>query len=113
MSKRNWVCFECRTVVRREPATVRVVLCSTCSAPRVDLGYKIRIPPKSRVAEWGALREDFFAAERAARTDFERRRIRTRHELEQEISRLETLPQNPGRRRAVQLLKKRQQHLDS
>jgi hypothetical protein len=66
MSKRNWVCFDCRSVVRREAYTVDSVVCATCSEPRVNLGYKITIPAKTRAKDWESLREQYFASQRAA-----------------------------------------------
>ena len=112
MSKRNWVCFECRSVVRREAYTANSVVCATCWQPRVNLGYKIPIPAKTRVNDWESLREHYLASERAAaRARREAQRKRTR-DLEKEIERLESRPANPGRSKAVQLIRKKLRSTD-
>jgi hypothetical protein len=107
MSKRNWVCFDCRSVVRREPYTVDVVVCATCSQPRVNLGYKIRIPAKTRVKDWETLRGQNLASERAAAQAERAAQPKQKRELEAEIERLESLSANTERSRAVQLLRKK------
>jgi hypothetical protein len=107
MSKRNWVCFDCRSVVRREPYDVDVVVCATCSQARVNLGYKIRIPAKTRVKDWESLREQYSASERAAARAERAARHKQERALATEIERLESLPANPGRSRAVELLRKK------
>ena len=107
MSKRNWVCFDCRSVVRREDYNAGSVVCATCSAPRVNLGYKIPIPAKTSAKDWESLREEYFASQRAAarvRRDAQRER---RHDLQKEIERLESRPANPGRLKAAKLLRKK------
>lgn len=107
MSKRNWVCFDCRSVVRREAYTVAVVVCATCSQPRVNLGYKIPIPAKARAKDWESLRVQYLASQRAAeRAELTARRKRQR-ELKAEIDRLQSLPVNRGRASAVRLLQKK------
>ena len=107
MSKRNWVCFECRSVVRRESDAAGVVVCGTCSQPRVNLGYKIPIPAKTRTKEWELLRGQYFAAEFAAAGAEQMTRRMRKRELESEIERLESRPANPGRSKAAQRLRKK------
>lgn len=113
MSKRNWVCFDCRTVVRAEPYARSVVPCATCAKPRVNLGYKIPVPPKAHVQEWERLRAEYYSASR----DHERRRaeqnVRRRHQLEKEIARLTAMDHNQGRVEAIKTLKKKLDDLDA
>jgi predicted secreted Zn-dependent protease len=112
MNHRNWVCFDCRSVVRREAYTVDSVVCATCSQPRVNLGYKIPIPAKTRAKEWERLREQYFASQRAAtraRGDAQRKK---RRDLTKEIERLESRSANPGRSKAVQLIRKKLRRTD-
>src|SRR5262245_5090471 len=113
MRKRNWVCFDCRTVVRREPYSGQSVACATCHKPRVNLGYKIPIPAKTRVKEWATLQEEYFASARAAERKRNASAVRRRHDLEQEIARLESRPTNTGRTKAIQTLRKRQGGMDA
>jgi hypothetical protein len=111
MSKRNWVCFGCRTAVRREEPPSRPVMCANCGEPRVNLGYKIPIPEKSNVKGWQALREQYFGGERAAEQQQREAQQRQRHTLEREIARLESGPPNESRATAVKLLKKQLERL--
>jgi hypothetical protein len=71
------------------------------------LGYKIPVPPKSKRKEWIELQLQLFRerAEREVATDKEA--VRWRHDLEQEIVRLEAMPTNEGRAKAIRLLKRR------
>jgi hypothetical protein len=113
MSKRNWVCFDCRSVVRREDYENETLVCATCSQPRVNLGYKTRIPARSRVKEWESLRERHYASQRATGLARLATARKYRRELEAEIENLESRPANPGRSRAVQLLRKRLRDLQT
>ena len=107
MSKRNWVCFDCRSVVRREAYTVDSVVCAACSGPRVNLGYKIPILAKTRAKDWELLREQYFASQRAAARVQREAEQERRRDLQKEIERLESRPANPGRLKAAQLLRKK------
>src|SRR5262245_30059983 len=111
MSKRNWVCFDCRSAVRREAPTVSPVVCATCSRPLVNLGYKIPIPRKTRVKDWEALREQYLISQREATRARRATQFTRRRELLAEIDKLESLPTNAGRSRAVQLLRKKLKRL--
>jgi hypothetical protein len=85
---------------------VKAVVCATCSGALVNLGYKIPIPLKRNARGWEKLRVQILMEERelqARRHDEKRRRRRS---LEREIERLESLPPNAGRTRAVQQLRK-------
>lgn len=113
MSKRNWVCFDCRTVVRAEPYSRSVVPCSTCSRPRVNLGYKIPIPPKARRKDWEQLREGYFGTLRQANRELAKRRVQEKHRLEKRIATLSNRPKNNGRARALTLLRKRMENMDA
>ena len=55
MSKRNFVCFECRVAVRREAYSGEPVLCPTCGVLSHNIGYKIPVPPKSKQEAWDKL----------------------------------------------------------
>ena len=106
MATSAWVCFNCRSAVRRNSAFRGEVPCPICSKGCTFLGYRIPVPPKQKVREWAALREQLFR-ERTARDIREHEMaVRQRHDLEQEIVRLESMPANPGRTRAAQLLRR-------
>ena len=106
MSNSAWVCFECRSAVRRPTQFAGDVPCPTCGAACTPLGYKIPVPPKSKAREWQALREQLHRERDERMSDARAARIRRRHDLEQEIARLDALPSNPGRTRAIALLRK-------
>lgn len=105
MSNRKYVCFKCRTAVRREANTERSVLCPLCGAEAVNLGYKIPIPPKSKAKEWAALEKQISqeASEIMATKALER--VQRIHHLEKEIKRIEALPSNAGRQSLIKQLK--------
>lgn len=107
MSSANWVCFDCRTCVRRAAYPRDAVPCARCRKPCVCLGHKIPIPQKHRVGAWGAL-FDALARQRIARAvaSYEAS-VRTRHALEREMAAIEARPRNKGRARAIELLAKR------
>lgn len=111
MSKRNWVCFECRSAVRREYGTAKVPICATCSLPLVNLGYRIPIPTKARANEWEALRVQYLVEQRQGQARRSEDRGKERRFLEKEIDRLESLPPNPGRIEAVRQLRRRLNNL--
>ena len=107
MGTAAWVCFDCQTAVRRNTAFDGDVPCPNCGSPCCYLGYKIPVPPKSKSREWVALR-DQLARERMQRdlaSDVPA--VRARPALEQEIARLEALPANEGRTKAIRLLQRR------
>jgi uncharacterized Zn finger protein (UPF0148 family) len=93
--------------VRRNTAYAGEVTCPTCGKPCSYLGYKIPVPPKNKRREWSELHQQL-ARERSER-DLEAHEaaVRSRHDLEQEIARLEAMPANEGRAKAIRLLKRR------
>jgi hypothetical protein len=107
MGTAAWACFNCRTAVRRNTAFTGDVPCPNCGQPCSYLGYKIPVPPKAKGREWAALR-DQLARERMQRELASgMNTVRGRHALEQEIARLEALPTNEGRTKAIRLLQRR------
>lgn len=106
MSNYSWVCFECKLAVRRATNTVEV-RCARCRGPCACLGYKIPVPPKSKLKEWQRLREFVYRWRRESYSRQQRLRVRRIHDLEYEIAHLEALPRNEGRAAAVKVLMKR------
>ena len=111
MSSRTWVCFDCRKGVRRPadyspgPASEPEVTCPDCGKDCVYLGYKIRVPARRDVAAWAELRDSL---ERQTLAQAEGRRtldVKRRHELEQEIAKLQRRPSEPGRSQLVRRLR--------
>src|SRR5688572_30766036 len=107
MGTAAWVCFDCRTAVRRPTTFVGDVPCPACGKPSSYLGYKIPVPPKQKQREWSTLR-DQLARERMERElAADASAVRSQHDLEQEIARLEAMPANEGRTKAIRLLRRR------
>ena|SRR5688572_29450220 len=107
MGTAAWVCFDCRAAVRRSTAFAGEVPCPTCSKPCSYLGYKIPVPAKNKLREWSALREQLVRERMERELAADVAAVRARHELEQEIARLEAMPANAGRARAIGLLRRR------
>ena len=101
-----WVCFACQGAVRRS-ATAKDVRCSACGLACECLGTKIAIPAKSKPKEWESLRQAFYLARGKRLAARDQRRVQRIHQLEQEIVRLQAMPENPGRARAVAELQKK------
>ena len=106
MSNRDWVCFDCRIAVRRVAGIKGEVPCSGCGKPFWCFGYKITVPPKSKIKEWAALKASYFQSLREHERDEAKEQVRIVHNLEQEIVRLESLPSNKGRSDAINLLRR-------
>lgn len=109
MSNYAWVCFDCRSTARR-PGHAINVRCASCGRPCECLGYKIPVPPKSKLKTWEALRESYFHWKREWVLEHALRQTKHIHYLEQEIARLESRPANIGRQKAISILKKRLEH---
>jgi hypothetical protein len=82
------------------------VRCRRCAQPCECIGYKTPVPAKSKVREWNALAESFYASRRRHVFGQQKRRVRQIHDLEREIVRLESLPRNEGRSEAISHLRK-------
>ena len=107
MSTAAWVCFDCRGAVRRNTPFVGEVPCPTCDKLCSYLGYRIPVPPKGKRREWSELHQQL-ARERSERDlAAVQAAVRDRHDLEREIARLEAMPANDGRTKAIRLLKRR------
>ena len=107
MGTAAWVCFDCRAAVRRNTAFAGEVPCPTCGKLCSYLGYKIPVPPKDKRREWSALHQQLVRERSERDLAADEAAIRNRHDLEQEIARLEAMPANEGRAKAIRLLKRR------
>lgn len=112
MSTAAWICFHCRTAVRRDTLHRSAVPCPTCGKPCSYLGYKIPVPPKRKRRDWLRLREQLVHERTERDLCAEQRKVRHRHDLEREIARLEALPPNTSRARSIHVLRKRLEDTD-
>lgn len=113
MSNKKWVCFGCRVAVRRSQNDEAPVLCSECGKPCTYLGYKIPVPPKIKIREWEQLQTKLSQKARETAVARTKASVRRKHDLEQEIARLEAMPRNEGRTKAVKLLRKKLESLNA
>lgn len=92
---------------RRPTAFQGEVVCAKCRQRMRSIGYKIPVPRKQDEKAWNLLRV------RLRRMRHEREQavvesiVRRRHELEQLIKRLESLPANQGREKTIRQLRKK------
>jgi len=106
MSNRNWVCFSCRITNRKSSRFAGVAICSDCGGELKNIGYKIPVPPKSKPKEWKKLQEQLASEVREAECEKYKSGVRKRHDLEQELEKLKSLPHNTGRLSLIKQLEK-------
>lgn len=112
MSNRTWACFECRQSVRRpakygEEALAEVVACPQCGKNCVHIGYRIPLPPRRDEKAWASLRADLLRSDQERQQRSEEATVRSRHQIEKEISRLEERPDNAERSKLIRKLRRR------
>lgn len=93
--------------MRRSQGDTSDVLCPECGKQCSYIGYKIPVPPKSKVREWKQLQEQL--RQEKSKTEIVKTQslVRRKHELEREIVRLEAMSKNEGRTKAVKQLRKK------
>ena len=119
MCNGTWVCFGCRTAVRR-PTWRLVTLvrpwliggtgagrvrCPVCGRSSQFLGPSIEIPPKRDVAGWQRLRGEVARLHAAAVDDRFAESVRRTHDLEQRLRDLESRPPSAGREELLKRLR--------
>ena len=119
MNNANWVCFDCRTSLRRaswrllafyKPWLIGdtwggAVKCPECRKPCKFLGHKIAIPPKRDDAAWKELYEYVTERYRASRDGDAEASTRRKHEIERRIQELENRTPNKERDRLIKDLR--------
>src|SRR5688572_7778870 len=107
-SKSNWVCFRCRLAVRRPNFSyANVPPCANCGHPSFRLGHTVPLPAKADIRGWKQLHEQMREMLHTFEENRYKQRIRERHNIEQEIVKLMSRPENRGRASAIRLLRKR------
>lgn len=111
MSNTNYVCFSCRTAVRRpkryfRPQDSSSPRCSQCSKPYVELSDRIPLPSKHKTKEWQKLQQDLWRQQLQILEIQQRSRVRYKHELEHEADRLERKLQEPMHPQTAKQLKR-------
>ncbi len=105
MSNYHWVCFACREAVRC-PGSSDDVRCPSCASPCQNIGYKTPGPPKSKLKLWQALEASYAEARQSYAARSKLATVRRIHDLEKEIARIQSLPENPGRGELIKSLTK-------
>ncbi|MDB5325725.1 MAG: hypothetical protein JWM57_1294 [Phycisphaerales bacterium] len=124
MQNDTWVCFECRTALRRPTGRVlidgelpklgqadRRISCPSCDASCQFLGPTIKVPRKGAVKVWQKLRErvEEKSVDQASERAVER--VRWSHTIEradrEELQELEARPPNAHRAKLIAELKRR------
>jgi hypothetical protein len=105
MSNYAWVCFNCHLAVRRNGQSENV-RCPSCAEQCVCLGYKVPVPLKTKPKEWQRLQHNFYKHKREYLLKKEQQHVRTLHNLEQEITRFETMPEDSGRKETIKYLRR-------
>ena len=111
MSNTNYVCFSCRTAVRRpkryfRPQDSSSPRCSQCSKPCVELSDRIPLPSKHKTKAWQKLQQDLWRQQLQILEIQQRSRVRYKHELEHEADRLERKLQEPMHPQTAKQLKR-------
>ena len=97
----NWVCFECRRIVRRMAAIRVQVTCPGCGQLCHNAGTKIRWPLQRRVKAWRRLQTSIQDASLVALARAERLRVAYLHRLEQNLATLVQRPFNEDRHQQI------------
>jgi hypothetical protein len=119
MCNGTWVCYTCRTAVRRPTWRLSThlhpesfgtqgngsVRCPKCREACSYLGPTIEIPPKRNVLKWKALRENIFRLGTAAVDVQFKNSVRRRHAFEQWIRELESRPSDAKRNELIKELR--------
>ena len=100
-SNYNWVCFDCRTVIRQTKYSNRIPKCVSCGDDCFCLGDKVAVPRKEVVKSWAALRKDCRSRMLAEEDRRQRWNARRKHELERAIEQLEAMTENKDRTRRI------------
>ena len=124
MQNDTWICFECRTALRRPTGqflidrelpklgqAARRISCPSCGAPCRFLGQTIKVPRRNAVKAWQKLREriEDESVDRASKRAVER--IRWSHAVERaglkRLHELEARPPSVHRAKLIAKVKRR------
>ena len=120
MCKGTWVCFKCRTAVRRDTwrhvtylrpeligdTMTGRVRCPHCRSACQFLGPSIAIPPKRELTSWRRLQAEVTQFRQDVAADRQKSATRKKHDLEQRIRDLKSRPASSGRARLVKEFEK-------
>ena len=113
MGTAAWICFECRSAVRRNTQYTGDVPCPNCRRLCAFLGYRIPVPPKRKRRAWAALREQLAQTRIAQAIQAYEMREAERAALRHEIDRIGAMAPNSGRASLIRRLQRRLAELDA
>jgi len=103
----NWVCFDCRRVVRQAKTARRIPKCAECGSDCFCLGYKVDIPRNSDTNGWKALRLECRKRNLALSDSHGVKRVKDAHAAERRIVELRSRGANKDREKLVSELTKK------
>lgn len=106
-SNHNWVCFDCRVVIRQPKMSRHIPKCADCGADCYCLGYKVEPPKKTDARGWRALRLESRKRHLAWADRQAVRRVRAAHAAERRIAHLRSLGPNKDREKLIEKLKEK------
>ena len=92
--------------MRRATYSGEFVKCSRCGQHSRYVGYKTRIPERQAKNEWELLRKTLEDKAIHRMEQAGKSKVRLRHELEKDLAKLQSRPENPGRNKAMRLLER-------
>src|SRR5688572_15230561 len=106
-SNANYVCFDCRTHVRRGKVASGIPICPSCGQGCQSIGYKTPIPRKDDARAWDELAARIRQQKLGDQLSRQEASVRQLHELERQLEELVRRPSNEGRERSIRELKRR------
>lgn len=104
-SNNNWVCFDCRFVIRQAKTSEHIPRCASCNRECVCVGYKLKIPGKSDAKGWDKLREISREMELQKREYQEKYRETRIAQLTEQIETLSAREHNTDREKLIAQLR--------
>lgn len=92
----NWICFDCRVCVRRDPYEVQSVACPDCGKACRAVGTKVAIPPQRANRAWSRLLKWLNDQRHESMQVRYLARQRRRHQLERMLAEIAQRPLNRG-----------------
>jgi len=110
-SNYNWVCFDCRFVIRQSKSSSCIPKCAECAADCYCLGYKVEIPKKTNIRGWKALRLISRKLHLARSDGLAVEHVKEAHAAERRIAQLRSLGPNKDRETLIKELEEKIHHI--
>lgn len=100
-SNANWICFDCRAAVREAKTSPRIPLCPSCGVECFDLGSKVAVPKRDKLAAWRKLKLECLRRQDAMIKNTVRHRLQEARETEARLAKAKAQPASPGRAKFI------------